>query len=167
MDSVTWAWGIGGGLAVLVVGMGAAILKVGLDGVASEPKGWDPVAKGLHPKVTSPDAWTHLRPVLHAQPDDALRMFYLQEAAAWLEETSDEEAEALAAPVRGTADDPLGWVFLAAVALKRAVKARGHGTADTVTEDGGNLFTARAAQANAFLERARELDPEHPLALAL
>jgi len=73
------------------------------------------------------------------------------------------DADVVRAWVDRVPESPAARILAAAVELQAALDARGAGTADTVSEEGGSLFIRHAALAEDHARAVTESDPDDPI----
>lgn len=81
----------------------------------------------------------------------------------WLDAVAPAANEqVMEAWIAGGNELPLGHLIKGRAHIAWAWEARGHGTSDSVTDEGANLFEQHLMRAEADLMRAAELDPADP-----
>ncbi len=81
----------------------------------------------------------------------------------WLDTVAPSALEpVMEAWIAGGNELALGHLIKGRAHIAWAWEARGHGTSDTVSDDGANLFEQHLMRAEADLQRAAELDPADP-----
>jgi hypothetical protein len=156
-------------LSVVATSANVGLLQEGQEAAEAAPEEGTPSPAFALPKRQF--TWEEIEEILgklrqeraeRVQARNDLESWYTYLASPRYSQSADvpDHAAKLGEWRRKIPDSPTPYIVLAKTYISYAWQARGSGTADKVTQEGGQLFDTRIAEAHRLLERALKLNPQ-------